>query len=213
MDTFADRLVYALKQRNLSQAELCDQTGISRSAMCQYCSGVFKPKEKKLKQIAEVLGVQETWLLGYTSEETPCPDTAEYPNLSPIRLKQFPLLGTIACGEPTFALENKETFVTASGEITADFCLRASGDSMIGARIHDGDMVFIRQQAMVENGEIAAVIIEDEATLKRVYYDKQNQRLQLVAENPLYPPLVYVGEELANVRILGKAVCFMSQIP
>ena len=81
---------------------------------------------------------------------------------------------------------------------------------MIGARIHDGDAVFIRSQPMVENGEIAAVIIDDEATLKRVYYDKTNAILQLVPENPAYSPLVYVGAQLDSIRILGKAVGFMS---
>ena len=81
---------------------------------------------------------------------------------------------------------------------------------MIGARIYDGDAVFIRSQPMVENGEIAAVIIDDEATLKRVYYDKTNAILQLVPENPAYSPLVYVGAQLDSIRILGKAVGFMS---
>ena len=128
----------------------------------------------------------------------------------PNQLKRFPLLGEIACGEPIFAQEDRETFLIADAEIAADFCLLARGDSMIGARIYDGDAVFIRSQPMVENGEIAAVIIDDEATLKRVYYDREHARLQLVPENPAYSPLVYVGEELDNIRILGKAVGFMS---
>ena len=123
---------------------------------------------------------------------------------------RFPLLGEIACGEPIFAQEDRETFLIADAEIAADFCLLARGDSMIGARIYDGDAVFIRSQPMVENGEIAAVIIDDEATLKRVYYDKTNAILQLVPENPAYSPLVYVGAQLDSIRILGKAVGFMS---
>ena len=97
-------------------------------------------------------------------------------------------------------------------DIDADFCLRAKGDSMIGARIMDGDIVFIRNQPMVDNGEIAAVIIDDEATLKRVYYDRDAGKLMLVPENPKYSPLMYVGEELNNIRILGKAVAFQSDV-
>lgn len=91
----------------------------------------------------------------------------KYDNISPIQLKRFPLLGEIACGEPIFADENKESFVMADMDIRADFCLRAKGDSMINARIYDGNLVFIKEMPMVDNGDIAAVIIDDEATLKR----------------------------------------------
>jgi repressor LexA len=83
---------------------------------------------------------------------------------------------------------------------------------MINARIHDGDLVFVRKQEQVENGEIAVVLIEDEATLKRVFYDEKKATLTLVAENPKYPPFVYQGEELVNIKIIGKAVAFQSNI-
>ncbi len=195
MESFHHRLHQAMQQKHITQSDLCAKTGISRSTMSQYCSGAFRPKDSKLHAIAKALGVKEAWLLGYESEEEPSFSLEDYPNLRPIRLKRFPLLGEIACGEPIFA---------------ADFCLLARGDSMIGARIYDGDAVFIRSQPMVENGEIAAVIIDDEATLKRVYYDKTNAILQLVPENPAYSPLVYVGAQLDSIRILGKAVGFMS---
>lgn len=83
---------------------------------------------------------------------------------------------------------------------------------MINARINNGDIVFIKYQPEVENGEIAAVIIDNEATLKRVYYDKPNNILTLTAENPNYKPMIYVNEQLENIRILGKAVAFLSQV-
>ena len=210
METFHNRLQQAMQQKHMTQSDLCAKTGISRSTMSQYCSGSFRPKESKLRLLAKALGVKEAWLLGYDSPEDPPVSWEDYPNLRPIQLKRFPLLGEIACGEPIFAQEDRETFLIADAEIAADFCLLARGDSMIGARIYDGDAVFIRSQPMVENGEIAAVIIDDEATLKRVYYDREHARLQLVPENPAYSPLVYVGEELDNIRILGKAVGFMS---
>ena len=94
--------------------------------------------------------------------------------------------------------------------VHADFCLRCNGDSMVGARIKDGDVVFIRQQPEVENGEIAAVIIDDEATLKRVYLSADKIILQ--PENPRYEPFVFVGEELSQIRIIGKAVAFISWV-
>lgn len=97
-------------------------------------------------------------------------------------------------------------------DIRADFCLRACGDSMINARIYDGDIVFIREQPMVEKGEIAAVIINDEATLKRVYYYPEQNKIILNPENPAYEPFVYVGEELNSIRILGKAIAFQSDV-
>ena len=83
---------------------------------------------------------------------------------------------------------------------------------MINARIFDGDIVFIKQMPMVENGEVAAVIIDNEATLKRVYYYPEKHKLILNPENPAYEPLVYINEELDTIRILGKAVCFMSSL-
>ena len=83
---------------------------------------------------------------------------------------------------------------------------------MVGARIYDGDIVFIRAQDTVENGEIAAVIINDEATLKRVYFYRREKKLILSPENPKYAPLVYIGKELRDIRILGKAVAFQSHV-
>ena len=133
-------------------------------------------------------------------------------NLFRIETKQFPLLGNIACGEPIFAEQNFEAYVEAGANVHADFCLRAKGDSMIGARIQDGDIVFIKKQEMVDDGEIAAVLIEDEATLKRVYYDQESGVLQLFAENPKYKTMRFTGEELDHIRILGKAVAFQSDV-
>ena len=83
---------------------------------------------------------------------------------------------------------------------------------MIGARIHDGDIVFIRKQPIVENGEIAAVVIDNEATLKRWYFYPEEKKLILNPENAVFPPLVYIGEELDNIICLGKAVCFISNL-
>ena len=131
-------------------------------------------------------------------------------DIRPITTKKIPLLGEIACGEPIFANEEHEYFVEASTDIRADFALQAKGDSMINARINDGDIVFIRQQPDVNNGEIAAVIIDDEVTLKRVY--KQDKGVMLVAENPKYNPIIYTENDAVTINILGKAVAFQSEL-
>ncbi len=134
------------------------------------------------------------------------------PNCFPIHTKQIPLLGTIACGKPILAAENIHDTVNIPEEISADFALQCKGDSMLGARvqIHDGDLVYIRQQDDVDNGTIAAVLINEEATLKRVY--KQPNKLILQPENPDFEPMVYIGQELESIRILGKAIAFVSRI-
>jgi repressor LexA len=159
--------------------------------------------------IAKALDVNESWLMGY---DVPMERTrVKYPdNILKIETKKFPLLGTIAAGIPIFAEEQFESYVEAGANIRADFCLKVQGDSMINARICDGDIVFIGKQSDVNDGEIAAVLIEDEATLKRVY--KKKNEIILVAENPAYAPMVYKNEELNQVRILGKAIAFQSNV-
>lgn len=139
-------------------------------------------------------------------------DFINLPNIYPIELRKYPLLGEIACGEPIFCNEDRESYIISGTGLDADFCLKAHGDSMINARILDGDVVFIRRQEEVENGEIAAVIIDNEALLKRVYYDPDNGIITLVSENPAYPPKTYSGETLNHIRVLGKAIAFQSDV-
>jgi repressor LexA len=132
-------------------------------------------------------------------------------NLEPLpKMKKVPLLGTIACGEPILAEENIEDFINMPVQVKGTFALRCKGDSMINARIFDGDIVYIRQQPDVENGEIAAVLIDNEATLKRVY--KYENRIELRPENPTFKVMNFENEELNNIRILGKAVGFFSKV-
>jgi len=126
--------------------------------------------------------------------------------------RALPMLGEISCGEPIYIISEHDNYVAANSDLGADFCLRAHGDSMVGARIYDGDIVFIRRQDYVENGEIAAVAIDDEATLKRVYYYPDESKIILMPENPKYAPIVYINEELQSVKILGKAVAFQSTV-
>jgi len=201
-------------KHEMTQEELGKVLGVQKSAIRKYESGLVENiPRSSIQKMAELFGVKPSYLMGWEDHEPAKQSDVDLPsNVHPVELKRFPMLGEIACGKPIFADEDHESYVSASAKIKADWCLTAKGDSMTGARINDGDIVFIHEQPMVENGEIAAVIIGDEATLKRWYYYPEKGKLVLNAENPAYEPLVYVGEELNEIRCLGKAVCFMSNL-
>ena len=196
------------KSKGMTLDELAEIIGPSKQTIHRYENGIITnvPPEK-VESLANALGTTPGELMGWDSEPL-----TSYDNVMPMSVKSLPVLGDIACGMPIYADEKHESFVSVSDKFDADFCLTARGDSMIGARIYDGDIVFIRSQSTVENGEIAAVILGDEATLKRVYYYPNEGKLVLSPENPRYAPLVYVGRELENVKIIGKAVAFQSVI-
>ena len=217
MNERALRIKKAIEDKGLSYVELSKLTGISKSSLQRYASGeTTRIPIGNIEIIAKCTGVTARYLMGWdneSSEKDPLDILMEkYDNIKPVKLKRFPLLGEIACGEPIFASEDRESCVMADMDINADFCLTAKGDSMINARINDGDIVFIKEMPMVDNGDIAAVIIDDEATLKKVYYYPEKGKLVLYPENPDYEPFIYVGEELNSIRILGKAVYFMSAL-
>ncbi len=206
--TIGERIKDLRRARGWKQTDLAELLCISPSAIGMYEQNRRAPDHKTLLSLADCFGVSTDYLLG----NVPIERSGLPSELRTIRVKRFPMLGEIACGEPIFANEDHETYIDASADIPADFCLTAKGDSMIGARIHDGDVVFIRAQDMVKNGDIAAVIINDEATLKRWYYYPEQGKLLLTPENSAYEPLVFLGEELNSIRCLGKAVCFMSNL-
>lgn len=211
----SQRLKYIIDTVGLKQVEIlekckpfCDKYGVrlAKNDLSQYVSGKVEPKQDKLSILGLALDVSEAWLAGY---DVPM---KRNDNITPIAVRRFPLLGEVACGIPKYASDSLECYIEAGTNINADFCLRAKGDSMVNARIHEGDIVFVRQQDSVENGDIAVVLIEDEATLKRVFYYPEQSKLVLQAENPKYEPFVYIGDELQNVKILGKAIAFQSDV-
>ena len=201
----ANKLHKLRRERGLTLDELAERVGTSKQTIHRYENGTIAniPKSK-VESLARALGVTPSELMGWT----------EYGEggFMPLTVKRLPILGEIACGEPIYATEEHESYVTAGDGLDADFCLRAHGDSMVGARIMDGDIVYIRSQCQVDNGEIAAVIIGDEATLKRVYFYPDEGKLVLSPENPRYAPLVYLRDELDSIKIIGKAVAFQSAI-
>lgn len=215
MSTIGSRIRNRREELGLSQDELGRRLGYkSRSSINKIELDQRNLTQSKIKAIADALDTTPAYIMGWNEPEQKFDEEKLkfFDNLFPIEIKRFPLLGNIACGKPIFAEEQFEAYVEAGANIKADFCLRAKGDSMIGARIYDGDIVFIRKQEMVEDGEIAAVLVDDEATLKRVYYDQEAGVIQLFAENPNYKTMRFSGEELDHIRILGKAVALQTDI-
>lgn len=211
ISTFAQRLRAGLDARQMTQAELSSRSKISKSSISHYLKGDWEGKQDAVYSIAQVLNVSEAWLMGYdvpmeAERSQPAPAPRPIPKgFEPMpKMKKIPLVGSIACGTPILAQQNIEKIVDVPENIRCDFSLTCHGDSMEGAGIHDRDVVYIRIQPEVENGEIAAVRIGEEATLKRVYY--QNGTLTLMPANAAYAPMVYTGPELNDVQIEGKAV-------
>lgn len=205
--TFARRLRECLDVRRMTQAELAKRSGISKSSISRYIKGDWEGKQSAVYELAKALGVTEAWLMGYDVPMESDTAPAIPPGFEPLpKMVKRPLVGSIACGEPITAEENIEDYVDVPENVQCDFCLRCKGDSMIDAGIHDGDVVYIHITPQVENGQIAAVRIEGEATLKRVFWNEETQTLQLLAENRNYAPLVYTGPVLDTVHIEGKAV-------
>lgn len=203
------------KALGLTMLEVANRVGVSEATVSRWESGfIANMKRNHIAKLAQTLNIDPTIIIKGDNYTNIHEDTTTlintYDNILPITTKRIPLLGEIACGEPIYANEEHEYFVDASTDIQADFALRAKGDSMINARINDGDIVFIRKQDDVDDGEIAAVIIDDEVTLKRIY--KQTDGVMLVAENPKYKPFVYTSHDSVTINILGKAVAFQSDL-
>lgn len=212
-----------MNDRNLKQVDIlelarpyCERLDVklTKSDLSQYISGKVEPGSKKISILGMALNINEAWLMGYDVSMERKDVGQIISNIYPIELKKFPLLGEVSCGVPKFANEDRESYIMAGTEIKADFCLIAKGDSMINARINDGDIIFIRKQDTVENGEIAAVVVNDdnEALLKRFYYYSDKGLLILKPENPAYEDIIYSGEELNHIHVLGKAIAFQSDV-
>ncbi len=227
--TTSDRLKQILAERNMKQVDIIEaakpfskqfNVKLNKNDLSQYIHGKSIPGQRKLSILGMALNVNEAWLMGYDVPMERKSSEAEKqaenlfekcPNIMPIpEMRKVPLVGAAACGKPIYREEDE--WISLPTEIKADFCLRCEGDSMINAGINDGDIVFIRACPTVENGQIAAVSIDNEVTLKRVYYYPEKNKLILNPENPAYEPFVYVNEELNDIRILGRAVILLSEI-
>lgn len=215
---FGDKLRALRKQRGITQEQLAEILGVERSSVGKY-EGKSKviPSDDIKTRIAEYFGVSMDYLLGITDQPYPVMRDVDRSSkkgilidLSPLpEMRSIPLLGDIACGTPITAEENLDGYVNVPVDVVCHFALRCKGDSM-ASRVQDGDLVYIRQQEDVTDGQIAAVLIDNEATLKHVYHIPDG--VQLVAENPAYPPMIYTGDACTEVRILGLAVAYQRML-
>ena len=206
--TTGERMKQRRKEIGFSAEKVAERLGVSPATIYRYEKGdIEKVPVDSLAELAKILQTTPAYLMGWEEQPTPKPTSPAPipPDFIPMpKMKKVPLIGAIACGDPITALQNREGDVDVPEDVRCDFALKCHGDSMVGAGIHDGDVVYIHIQPEVENGEIAAVRIGDEATLKRVYYS--GDTLTLMPANAAYAPLVYTGETLNEVKIEGRAV-------
>lgn len=198
------------QQLKMTQTDLALKMGYAdKSMIAKIEKGNVDLPQSKILAFANVLETTPGELMGW-DYETDAAETVD--NIYKLDKIKLPFLGKVACGEPIFADEDRESYIMIGTDIGADFCLQCQGDSMINARIHDGDIVFVKKTDIVENGEIAVVIIDDEATLKRFFYYREQNLVILKPENPKYQDIILTGEQLNQVRVIGRAVAFQSDV-
>lgn len=204
MSTKGTRIKQAREKIGMSQTDMAEKIGVSKQTLYKYENDIItNVPTDKIEAISRLAGVSPSYIMGWENNNLPFESI-------PLESKTIPILGSVACGTPIFdPSDGIQVKVPAS--FHADFGLYAKGNSMIGADIHDGDLVFFTQQPTVENGQIAAVFIDNEVTLKRVYY-QQGERLVLQAENSSVDPIVVEGPDLNTVHIIGRAIAKQSAI-
>lgn len=206
LNDIRNRIFQKKSELNLSYQDMSEKTGLSKSTLQRYITGDIRNLGlDKLEILAKALDVTPSYLMGW-EDENKDPILENIPGIiTPVQMKRIPILGTIACGDPIFAQENYDGYFMIDKNLPeADFILRAKGDSMIEAHIFDGDLVFLRKTSDVDDGQIAAVLIDDEATLKRVSRDKDTVILQPCNKN--YKPIIVQEKDDKQVLILGEMV-------
>lgn len=212
--SFSDNLRRLLKLKDLTQKDLSElllRKGIKKgqSAISQWISkdyaNVKMPSIDVIAIISEILNCDISDLI---------PDITQkpHPSFLEVTKRKFPVLGEVAAGKPIYMNEDRDCYIMADSEINADYCLIARGDSMVDLGIEEGDIVFIKQTDQLRDGEVGVVAIDEEATLKRIRYDKLNNQITLISENKKYPPMIYKDEQLEHIHILGKAVFYQAII-
>ena len=203
MISFGERLKTLREDADMTMRDLGEKVGLSEATLSRYESGKMEAKQTTIKVFSDIFGVSPAWLIGYDGAQ-------KYAEPETRVAKRIPVLGCIAARKPAVACENIEWYEHVLEDDKVDFCLKVKGDSMIGARIFDGDIVFVRNQSEIENGEIAVIMIDDEATLKRVY--QINGSVILRPENPMYQDMVFSKKDMKNVQVLGKVIYFKSEV-
>lgn len=210
MSIWNERIHERRVERGITLAQIAEKLGVTEATAQRYeCGSIKSIPYECMCAYGEILNCSPAYLMGWEDDSS-----ENINNIMPIELKRFPLLAETVHGKIRYSDEPRESYVMAGTDIQADFCLKAQDDSMSNARIYDGDIVFIKKQKTVNNGEIAAVSINDDniATLKRVFYYAEKNMVILKSENPAYEDMIFTDDELDCFHILGKAVAFQSDV-
>lgn len=201
-----DILARLKTENGLTTDQLSHLSGVPKGTLNKLLNGETRnPRGDTLKKIAAALNCTADVFYGHGAPL----QLRNAADILPLSRRSIPMPGEIAAGRPLY-MEEQYEIISCDESLHCDFALKVRGDSMTGARINDGDIVFIRQQDDVDDGEIAAVILDDQITLKRIFHIKDG--LQLLSMNDKYPPMVYTFDECNVIRILGKAVGFQSSL-
>jgi SOS-response transcriptional repressors (RecA-mediated autopeptidases) len=205
--TIGDRIKQRRIKIGMTVDELAAKLNKNRATIYRYESNDIENFPTTiLEPLANALEISPAYLMGWNDED----NVFSIENILPIETRKFPLLGEISCGIPQLAEEHFDGYIEVGANIQADFCLKAKGDSMINARINDGDIIFVKKQSDVNNGEIAVVYMDGETTLKRVF--KYPDLIILRSENPKYKEKEIYKKDFDTLCILGKAVAFQSDV-
>ena len=193
--------------QGLTLEQVAQEVGVGKSTVRKWETGLIaNMRRDKIASLAKALHTTPAYLMGWEEDQTP--GNADFPFLPLPHMKRWKVLGGTACGTPLYKELDDES-VLAPADIDADYVFRCVGDSMINARIFDGDIVFVKAGVTVEDGQIAVVRIGEEYALKRIY--RGTDYLELRSENPMYKPIIVRGEQ-ENAEIIGLAVKFLSNV-
>lgn len=205
MAEFYKRLKDAMDIRNISQSQLCEKTGIPKSAMSQYVSGNFKPKQKRTYLIAKALDVNEAWLMGYEDISMDKNNNSDIEILPSDKIYKIPLFESVSAGFGAYACSDVVDYIPlyidnpADAELT--LTIKVKGDSMY-PKIENGDIIVVRKQDSVDSGQVAVVLVDDEeGFVKKVVYDKDY--IELHSFNPEYQTKRFEGPEVQRIRVVG----------
>lgn len=217
MKDFSTQLKTIMQIRGISQSELCERTGIPKSAMSQYLSGAFVPKQKRTYLLAQALGTTPEFLMGTTDNYEKETDLSKMQKSNfevvapPASTVRIPVIGDVAAGKTCLADMQIIDYISCDASMIHtgyDYVyLKVKGDSM-EPEMHEGDLVLVRVQETIESGDYAVVLIDgDNGLVKKIEID--DEHLTLISENPYYPPRRFDREEMNRVRIFGKVVGHM----
>lgn len=205
----ASRLQAALEIRKMRQTDLCKLTGIPKSAMSQYISGAFEPKQDRVYEIAKALKVSEAWLMGYDVPMAPnSPETIKgIGKIVDGTPRMIPIFESVSAGFGTQAnnciIDYIPLMISSDAEADNTICIRVTGNSMY-PKIEDGDLIQVLKQDSIDSGRVGVFLIDgNDGVVKKAIYTYGEDWLELHSFNPEYEPRRFEGPEVLRVRTLG----------